>query len=163
MAKSHHHNTKTNKTQNTQPAALHPDGTGRQVFFGLPPDVRIRRTQMPVERTSPSTRHGETTECPADVTLGDGDSDHDAAHSRSGWLSSRSATTASTQLHCRPTVPVPRSSRGPSGNLQPRSGCLSSRSRRQRRHVSNAGRRSRFRFVPATDRLSLLLLPTTYT
>jgi len=35
--------------------------------------------------------------------------------------------------------------------------------RRQRRHVSNAGRRSRFRFVPRTERHSLLLLPTTAT
>ena len=91
---------------------------------------------MPVRRTSPSTRHDETT---VNVPRGDGDSDRDAAHSRSYWLSSRSSTTASTRLHCRPTVPVPRSSRGPFGNLQPRSGCLSSRSRRQRRHVSNAG------------------------
>ena len=76
---------------------------------------------MPVGRTIPSTRHGETT----DVPLGYGDSDRDVAHSRSDWLSSRS--------------------------------------RRQRRHVSNAGRRSRFRFVPATDRHSLLLFPTTAT
>ena len=67
------------------------------------------------------------------------------------------------RLHCRPTVPVQRSSRGPIGSRQPRSGCLSSRTRRQRRHVSNAGSRSRFRFVPATDRHSLLLLPTTAT
>jgi len=159
VAKSHHHNTKTNKTQHTQAAALRSDGTGRQVFFGLLPDVWIQRTQMPVGLTIPSTRHGETT----DVPLGDGDSDRDAAHSRSGWLSSRSLTTASTRLHCRPMVPVPRSSRGPSGSRQPRSGCLSSRSRRQRRYVSNAGRLSRFRFVPATDRHSLLLLPTTAT
>ena len=65
---------------------------------------------MPVRRTSPSTRHGEMTERPADVPLGDGDSDRDVAQPRSGWLCSRS--------------------------------------RRQRRHVSNAGRRSRFRFVP---------------
>jgi len=35
--------------------------------------------------------------------------------------------------------------------------------RRQRRHDSTAGRRSRFRFVPRTDRHSLLLLPTTAT
>ena len=62
---------------------------------------------MPVGRTIPSTRHGETTERRADVPLGDGDSDRDIAHSRSGWLSSRSSTTASTRLHCRPTVPVP--------------------------------------------------------
>jgi len=47
----------------------------------------------------------ETTERPADVPLGDGD--RDVAHSRSGWLSSRSTTTASTRLHCRPSVPVP--------------------------------------------------------
>jgi len=33
VAKSHHHNTKTNKTQHTQAAALHPDGTGRRVSF----------------------------------------------------------------------------------------------------------------------------------
>ena len=62
---------------------------------------------MPVRRTIPSTRHGETTERPADVPLGDGDSVRDIAHSRSGWLSSRSSMTASTRSHCRPTVPVP--------------------------------------------------------
>ena len=112
---------------------------------------------MPVERTSPSTRHGETT----DVPLGDGDSDRDAAHSRSGWLSSRSATTASTQLHCRPTVPVPRSSRRPSCSRQPCSSRLFCRSRRQRRHDRTTSRRPRF--VPATERLSLRLLPTTAT
>jgi len=131
-----------------------PTGLGGGSLSGLLP---AERTQLPVGRTFPSTRHGETT---VDVPLGDGDSDRDAAHSRSGWLSS---TTASTRLHCKPMVPVPRSSRGPFGNRQPRSGCLSSRSRRQRRHVSNAGRRSRFRFVPATVRHSLLLLPTTAT
>ena len=97
----------TNKTQHTQAAALHPDGTGRRVSSGLLPDVRIRRTQMPVGRTIPSTGHGETTERRADVPLGDGDRDRDVAHSRSDWLSSRSSTTASTRLHCRPTVPVP--------------------------------------------------------
>jgi len=103
VAKSHHHNTKTNKTQHTQAAALRPDGTGRQVFFGLLPDVWIRRTRMPVGLTIPSTRHGETT----DVPLGDGDSDRDAAHSRSDWLSSRSSTTASSRLQRRQSVPVP--------------------------------------------------------
>jgi len=44
---------------------------------------------MPVRRTSPSTRHGETTERPADVP------------------SAASPTTASSRLHSRPTVPVP--------------------------------------------------------
>jgi len=62
---------------------------------------------MPVRRTSPSTRHGEMTERPADVPLGDGESDRDVAQPRSGWLSSRSPTTASTRLHYRLTVPVP--------------------------------------------------------
>jgi len=78
---------------------------------------------MPVRRTSPSTRHGEMTERPADVPLGDGDNDRDVAQPRSGWLCSRS--------------------------------------RRQRRHVSNAGRRSRFRFVPIGSHSCLL--PTTAT
>ena len=68
-------------------------------------------------------------------------------------------TTTSTRLHCRPTVPVPRSSRGPSCSRQPRSGRLFCRSRRQRRHDLTASRRPRFRFVPATERLSLRLLP----
>jgi len=60
------------------------------LFPGFFPDVAVRRTRIPVRRTSPSTRHGETTERPADVPLGDGDSDRDVAPSRSGWLSSRS-------------------------------------------------------------------------
>ena len=72
-------------------------------------------------------------------------------------------TITSTRLHCRPTVPVPRSSRGPSCSRQPRSGRLFCRSRRQRRHDLTASRRPRFRFVPATERLSLRLLPTTAT
>ena len=122
-----------NKQDETHPGdGLTPRRDWAAGLSGLPPDVRNRRMRMPVERTSPSTRHGETT----DVPLGDGDSDRDAAHSRSDWLSSRSSTTASTRLHCRPTVPVLRSSRGPSGNLQPRSGCLSSRSRRQRNYYN---------------------------
>ena len=105
MAKSHHHNTKTNKTQHTQAAALYPDGTGRRVSFRTSSGCRLRipRTRMPVRRTIPSTRHGETTERRADVPLGDSD----VAHSRSVWLSSHSSTTASTRLHCRPTVSVP--------------------------------------------------------
>ena len=45
---------------------------------------------MPVRRTSPSTRLGATIERPADVPLGDGDSDRDVAEPSSGWLSSRS-------------------------------------------------------------------------
>jgi len=53
------------------------------------PDVRIRRTRMPVGRTSPSTRLGATIARPADVPLGDGDSDRDVAQPRSGCLSSR--------------------------------------------------------------------------
>ena len=72
-------------------------------------------------------------------------------------------TTTSTRLHCRPTVSVPRSSRGPSCSHQPRSGRLFCRSRRQRRHDLTTSRRPRFRFVPATERLSLRLLPTTAT
>jgi len=64
---------------------------------------------MPVGRTSPSTRLGGQFKRPADVPLGD--SDRDVAQPRSGWLSSRSPTTASSRLHCRPTVPVPVLSR----------------------------------------------------
>jgi len=60
------------------------------LFPGFFPDVAIRRTRMPVRRTSPSTRHGETTERFADVPSGDGDSDRDVAQPRSGWLPSRS-------------------------------------------------------------------------
>ena len=72
-------------------------------------------------------------------------------------------TTTSTRLHCRPTVPIPRSSCGPSYSRQPHSGRLFCRSRRQRRHDLTTSRRPRFRFVPATERLSLRLLPTTAT
>jgi len=72
-------------------------------------------------------------------------------------------TITSTQLHCRPTVPVPRSARGPSCSRQPRSGRLFCRSRQQRRHAFTSSLRPRFRFVPATERLSLRLLPTTAT
>ena len=50
-------------------------------------------------------------------------------------------TITSTRLHCRPTVPVPRSSRGPSCNRQPRCGRLFCRSRRQRRHDLTTSRR----------------------
>ena len=111
MAKSHHHNTKKQTRLNTPRRRPYtPTGLSGGSLSGLLPDVRIRRTWMPVGRTSPSTRHGEMTERRADVPLSDGDSDRDVAHSRSGWLSSRS--------------------------------------RRQRRYVSHAGRRSRFRFVP---------------
>jgi len=67
-----------------------PTRLGGGSLSGLPLDIRIRRTWMPVGQTIPSTRHGETTERRADVPLGDGDSDRDVAHSRSGWLSSRS-------------------------------------------------------------------------
>ena len=81
------------------------------LFPGSFPDVRIRRTRMPVGRTSPSTRLGRQYERPVDVPVGD--SDRDVAQPRSGWLSSRSPTTASTRLQRRPTVPVPVSSRGP--------------------------------------------------
>jgi len=111
VAKSHHHNTKKQTRLNTPRRRPYtPTGLSGGSLSGLLPDVRIRRTWMPVGRTSPSTRHGEMTERRADVPLSDGDSDRDVAHSRSGWLSSRS--------------------------------------RRQRRYVSHAGRRSRFRFVP---------------
>ena len=72
-------------------------------------------------------------------------------------------TTTSTRLHCRPTVPVPRSSRGPPCSRQPCSSRLFCRSRRQHRHDLTASRRPRFRFVPTTERLSLRLLPTTAT
>ena len=109
MAKSHHHNTKKQTRLNTPRRRPYtPTGLGGGSLSGLLPDVRIRRTWMPVGRTSPSTRHGEMTERRADVPLSDGDSDRDIVHSRSDWLSSRS--------------------------------------RRQRRYVSHAGRRSRFRF-----------------
>ena len=72
-------------------------------------------------------------------------------------------TTTSTRLHCGPTVPVPRSSRGPPCSRQPRSSRLFCRSRRQRRHDRTTSRRPRFRYVPATEQLSLRLLPTTAT
>ena len=78
-------------------------------------------------------------------------------------LTTTTTTTTSTRHHCRPTVPVPRSSRGPSCSRQPRSGRLFCRSRRQRRHDLTTSRRPRFRFVPATERLPLRLLLTTAT
>jgi len=99
------------------------------LFPGSFPDVRIRRTRMPVGRTSPSTRLGGQYKRPADVPVGDSDRDRDVAQPRSGWLSSRSPTTASTRLQRRPTVPVPVSSRGPIGSHS--CCCLRWRRRRQ--------------------------------
>ena len=96
MTRPHQHNTKTNKTQHTQAAALRPKWTGQPVvkckhltqhpasLSGLLPDVRIRRTRIPVGRTSLSTQLGATIERPADVPL----DDRDVAPPRSGWLSS---------------------------------------------------------------------------
>ena len=77
MAKTHRHNTIQTETQQTQDAALRPNGLGGGSSRLLP------------GRSEPSTRHGETTERPADVPSGDGDSDRDVAQPRSGWLSGR--------------------------------------------------------------------------
>ena len=63
-----------------------PNGLGGGTLPGFFPDVAVRRTRMPVRRTSPSTRHDEMTQRPADVPLGDGDSDRGVAQPRSGWL-----------------------------------------------------------------------------
>jgi len=70
VAKSHHHNISEQTKRNTPRRRPYtPTGLGGGSLSGLLPDVRNRRTRMPVERTSPSTRHGETT----DVPLGDGE------------------------------------------------------------------------------------------
>ena len=63
MAKSRHHNTKTNKAQHTQAAALHPDGTGRWVSFRTssgctdPTDADAGRTDDSVD---PARRNNRT-------------------------------------------------------------------------------------------------------
>ena len=68
---------------------------------------------MPVGRTIPSTRHGETTERRADVPLGDGDSDRDGAQPRSGWLSSCSTDDSVDTTPLQADGPGSGSSRGP--------------------------------------------------
>ena len=76
-------------------------------------------------------------------------------------------TSPSTRSRRYDRTPRGRSSRRrrqrPRRRLTPLWQALQPLHRRQRRHVSNAGRRSRFRFVPRTERHSLLLLPTTAT
>jgi len=67
---------------------------------------------MPVRRTSPSTRLGATIERPVDVPLGEGDSDRDVAHPRSGWLSSRFTNDS--------IDPSPMQADGPGSGLVPR-------------------------------------------
>jgi len=64
VAKSHHHNTKkTNKTQHTQAAVLHPDRTGRRVSFRTssgcmdPTDADAGRTDVSVD---PARRNDRT-------------------------------------------------------------------------------------------------------
>jgi len=107
VAKPHRHNTRQTKlnTPKQRPHARMDWAVG--LFPGSFPDVRIRRTRMPVGRTSPSTRLGERSNAQRTSPHGDGDSDRDVAQLCSGCLSSRSSTTASTRLQCRPTVPDP--------------------------------------------------------
>jgi len=150
------------KTQQTQDAALRPEWTGRRVSSRLlpgrsePTDSDAGQTDVSVD---PARRNDRTrTFLPATATATATSLNHAPAGSPAA-----SPTTALSRLHSRPTVPVPRSSRGPIASHQPRTGWLSSRSRRQRRYDFTAGRRSRFRFVPRTVRHSLLLLPTTAT
>ena len=75
-------------------------------------NTRIRRTRIKVGRTSPSTRLGATIERPADVPLGDGDSDRDVAQPRTGCLSSRSTDDSVDSS--------PMQADGPSSGLFPR-------------------------------------------
>jgi len=118
------------------------------LFPGSFPDVRLRRTRMPVERTSPSTRLGERLERPADVPLGDGDSDRDVARLRSDWLSSRSYDDSVG------TTPLPADGPGSRPRLggpivRHSSCCLRRRPRRQPTYLGSrsrpAGRRSTLR------------------
>jgi len=110
------------------------------LFPGFFPDVAVRRTRMPVRRTSPSTRHSEMTESPADVPLGDGDgdSDRDVAQPRSGWLSSRSTDDSVNTTPLQADGPGSGSSRGPIGTHS----CCCLR-RRPRRQPTYPGSRSR--------------------
>jgi len=110
-------------------------------------NTRIRRTRIPVGRTSPSTRLGATIERPADVPLGD--SDRDVAQPRSGCLSSRFTDDSvdSSPMQGTVTVPVPVSSRGPIGSHP--CCCLRRRRRCQPTYPGSrsrpAGRRSTLR------------------
>jgi len=77
------------------------------LFPGFFPDVAVRQTRMPVRRTS---RRPGTAKCPngprmflsATATATATSLNHAPAGSPAAPL-----TTASTRLHCRPTVPVP--------------------------------------------------------
>ena len=112
---------KTNKTQHTQAAVLHPDGTGRRVSFRTssgcmdPTDAYAGRTEDSVD---PARRNDRT--------------------SRGRSSRRRRQRPRRRSLTLRLT-------------LQPLH-------RRQRRHDSTTGRRSRFRLVPRTDRPSLTTL-----
>ena len=112
MAKPHQHNTKTNKTQHTQAAALRPDFTGRQVSFRTPSrtygsDGRGCRSDGRLRRLGSAQRsHAPRTFLSATATATATSLSHAPAVSQAA-----PPTTASTRLQCRPTVPVPVLSR----------------------------------------------------
>jgi len=116
------------------------------LFPGFFPDVAVRRTQMPVRRTFPSTQHGEMTERPADVPLGDSDRDRDVAQPCSGWLSSRSTDDSVDTTPLQADGPGSGLSRGPIGIHS----CCCLR-RQPRRQPTYPGSRSR----PASRRNTL--------
>jgi len=105
VAKPHQHNTKTNKTQHTQAAALRPEWTGRRVSF-----------RAPSGRTDPTDADAGRT----DVSVDPARRNDRTPRGRSSQRRRRRSPMLRLSLH-----------------------------RRQRRLVSNAGRRSRFRSRPA--------------
>jgi len=129
VAKTHRHNTIQTELSRPRTRPYAPNGLGGGSLPGFFPVVANRRTRMPVRRTSPSTRHGETTERPADVPSGDGDSDRDVAQPRSGWLSSRSTDDSVDTTSLQADGPGSGSSRGPYGTHS--CCCLQRRPRRQ--------------------------------
>ena len=146
--KPHKNATQANKTQHTK-AALRPEWTGRWVSFGAPSrTLRIRRTRMPVGRTSPSTRLGEGSNAQRTSPHGDGDSNRDVARLRSGCLSSGPYNVSVS------TTPIPADGPGSRPRLgepivRHSSCCLRRRPRRQPTYLGSrsrpAGRRSTLR------------------
>jgi len=95
VAKPHRHNTRQTKFNRPRTRPYTPNGLGggSPGFF---PDVAVRRTRMPVRRTS---RRPGTAKCRNALWTF---LNHAPAGSPAAPL-----TTASTRLPCRPTVPVP--------------------------------------------------------
>ena len=143
VAKTHRHNTIQTELSRPRTRPYAPNGLDGGSLLGFFPDVANRRTRMPVRRTSPSTRHGETTER--------GRSFRRRRPRRSGWLSSRFTNDSVVTSPQQADGPGSGSSRGPIGTHS--RCCLQRRPRRQPTYPGS-------RLVRRTDAAPCVLLAT---